>query len=122
MEMTAILERQRAAFMAELPVSIAARKDRLRRAVAMMVEHADAFAEALSSDFGHRSREQSLMTDVVASVRTLKHAIKHVLGHIFELDIKIWFGACSQCLPEPRARSKVWCLDGALVQGLIPIQ
>ena len=76
--MQAVLERQRAAFMAELPVPIPARKDRLRRALTMLVEHADTFASALSDDFGQRSREQSLIADVVASVRTLKHAIKHV--------------------------------------------
>lgn len=77
-EMRAVLERQRAAFAAELPVSIAIRKDRLRRAVKLLVDHAEDFATALSDDFGHRSREQSLMTDVVASTRQLKHAIRHV--------------------------------------------
>ena len=76
--MKAVLDRQRVAFQAELPVSIAVRKDRLRRCVKMLVDHADAFADALSDDFGHRSREQSLMTDIVASIRQMKHAIKNV--------------------------------------------
>jgi len=77
-DMRAILEVQRAAVMAELPVGARARKDRLKRAIAMMAENSDAFCTALSEDFSHRSREQSLITDVVASIRTLKHAAAHV--------------------------------------------
>lgn len=73
-----ILERQRAAFMAELPVPIAARKDRLKRAAAMIADHAHRFCDALSEDFGHRSREQSMIADIAASVAPLKHAIRHV--------------------------------------------
>jgi coniferyl-aldehyde dehydrogenase len=76
--MREILDRQRAAFMAELPVGLPARADRLRRAVAMVADNADRFCDALSEDFGHRSREQSMLTDIAASVAPLKHAIKHV--------------------------------------------
>ena len=72
------LEGQRAAFMAELPVSIAVRKDRLRRAAAMIAENASRFCDALSEDFGHRSREQSMLTDVAGAVAPINHAIKHV--------------------------------------------
>ena len=76
--MREILDHQRAAFMAELPVSIATRKDRLRRAAAMVKDNAARFCEALSEDFGHRSPRQSMITDVVASVSPLKHAEKLV--------------------------------------------
>ncbi len=76
--MNDILMAQRAAFTDELPVSAAARKDRLRRAIAMMVDHADAWVKALSEDFGHRSAEQSLLTDVMASVSPAKGAIKEL--------------------------------------------
>ena len=78
MNLTDILARQRAALMDELPVSIATRKDRLKRAIAMVSDHADAFCDALSEDFGHRSREQSMLTDIAASVAPLRHALKHV--------------------------------------------
>src|SRR3546814_8564999 len=61
-----------------LPVGIAVRKDRLRRAAAMIVDHATRFCDALSEDFGHRSREQSLVTDIAGSVAPINHAIKHV--------------------------------------------
>ncbi|UZK67083.1 coniferyl aldehyde dehydrogenase [Sphingomonas sp. M1-B02] len=76
--MQQILERQRAAYMAELPVPIAVRKDRLKRAIAMLSDNAEKFCDALSEDFGHRSREQSMITDIAASVAPLRHAIKHV--------------------------------------------
>lgn len=76
--MQAVLDAQRAAFMAELPVPIAIRKDRLKRCVALLVDNSDALCAALSDDFGHRSREQSQITDIVASIRALKHAIAHV--------------------------------------------
>lgn len=77
-EMREILDRQRAAFMAELPVPIEVRKDRLRRAAAMVKDNAARFCDALSEDFGHRSPRQSMITDIVASVSPLRHAEKMV--------------------------------------------
>lgn len=77
-QMLAVLNAQRTAFTAELPVSASARKDRLKRAIAMLVDHGDAFAKAMSEDFGHRSHEQSMMTDIVMSIRTIKHTIKQL--------------------------------------------
>ncbi|MES2020996.1 MAG: coniferyl aldehyde dehydrogenase [Pseudomonadota bacterium] len=76
MTMQDVLARQRAAFMAELPVGLAVRKDRLARAAAMIADNADAFCDALSEDFGHRSREQSMLTDIASSIAPIKHAIK----------------------------------------------
>ncbi len=77
-EMKALLERQRAAFMAELPVSAEVRKDRLRRALNLVLTHKDRFVKSLSEDFGHRSPEQTLVTDIMASAKPLKHALKHL--------------------------------------------
>jgi coniferyl-aldehyde dehydrogenase len=78
MEMEPTLAAMRAAFMAELPVSAAVRKDRLKRAIAMVKDNADAFCDALSEDFGHRSRDQSMVTDIAGSVGPLAHALKHL--------------------------------------------
>ena len=77
-QMEDILQRQRAAFMAELPVGAAIRKDRLRRAVALLKENQGRLVEALSEDFGHRSNMQSQFTDIAGSVGPLNHALKHV--------------------------------------------
>ena len=70
--------RQRAAFDAELPVSAATRRDRLNRCIAMMKAHGGDFAAAMSEDFGHRSRAQSMLTDIAASIAPARQALKHL--------------------------------------------
>ena len=73
-----VLAKQRAAFTAAMPEALSVRRDRIDRAVALLIDHKDAFAKAVSADFGHRSTEQTLMTDIMPSVGALKHAKKHL--------------------------------------------
>jgi coniferyl-aldehyde dehydrogenase len=75
--MQATLEMQRKSFTAAMPEAMAVRRDRMDRAIALLVDHAEAFAKAVSADFGHRSREQTLMTDIMPSVSAMKHARAH---------------------------------------------
>ena len=77
-EMQALLDRQRAAFAAARPESLDVRRDRLRRLIALLKESQDALAAAMSADFGHRSREQSLLTDVLPAVGLANHCLKHL--------------------------------------------
>ncbi|HEU0043685.1 coniferyl aldehyde dehydrogenase [Sphingomonas sp.] len=78
MDMTATLAAQRAAFTEELPVTMAVRRDRLKRARAMITDHTARFCDALSEDFGHRSRDQSMLTDIAGSTGPIDHALKHM--------------------------------------------
>ena len=78
--MLALLQRQRTAFTAQLPVAAAVRRDRLKRATDLVIRAKDRLAAALSEDFGHRSVAMSMMTDIMASVGPLKHAAKHLDG------------------------------------------
>jgi coniferyl-aldehyde dehydrogenase len=73
-----VLAAQKASFTAAMPESMAVRTDRIDRAIALLVDNAEEFAKAVSEDFGHRSREQTLMTDIMPSVSALKHAKKHM--------------------------------------------
>ena len=73
-----LLDAQRESFMAALPEPLSLRKDRLKRAAAMIRDHAARFCDALSEDFGHRSREQSMVTDIAGSIGPIKHAIKNL--------------------------------------------
>lgn len=73
-----VLEQQRTAFLAELPVPMAARKDRIQRLMKLVHDNADALANAMSEDFGHRSVDQSKMTDIVSVLNTGRHTLKHM--------------------------------------------
>ena len=75
--MQTVLAKQRAAFTAAMPEPMSVRRDRIDRAIALLIDHKDAFAKAVSADFGHRSTEQTLMTDIMPSVGALKHSKKH---------------------------------------------
>ena len=76
-QMQAVLQKQKAAFTAALPEPLSVRRDRIDRAIALLIDYKDQFAKAVSADFGHRSTEQTLMTDIMPSVSAMKHAKKH---------------------------------------------
>ena len=77
-DLGAILERQGAQSRDPSPVSAALRKDRLERTIEVLLSHESRFCRALAEDFGVRAREQSQLYDIVASLQTLRHALKHV--------------------------------------------
>lgn len=74
------LEQQRAAFAAEPMPTLAVRRDRLQRLHAMTAKHADELAATISRDFGHRARQESLLTDVFTVQSAARHALRHVRG------------------------------------------
>src|SRR5215467_3318022 len=76
--MRRVLERQRQAHLRDGAPSAEKRMEWLDRAIGLVVGHKDAIAEALREDFGHRSVQSSLFTDVSASIGPLKHARAHV--------------------------------------------
>ncbi|GGB66516.1 coniferyl aldehyde dehydrogenase [Blastomonas aquatica] len=73
-----VLDRQKAAFLAELPVPMSVRKDRIKRIMKLVHDNADALVAAMSEDFGHRSADQSKMTDIVSVLNCGRHALKHM--------------------------------------------
>jgi coniferyl-aldehyde dehydrogenase len=76
-DLHSILQKQKTAFTAAMPEPMAVRRDRIDRAIALLIDNKDEFARAVSADFGHRSTEQTLMTDIMPSVSAMKHAKKH---------------------------------------------
>jgi coniferyl-aldehyde dehydrogenase len=76
--MRRVLDKQRAAHLAQSPLSAAQRQDRLTRAIALLVDHEADLVAALSADFGHRSAQQSRFTDIMSALQPLKHARKHL--------------------------------------------
>lgn len=76
--MQSALDTMRQAWLAEGEVTADVRHDRIERAIALLVHYRDRLVDAMCADFGHRSRTQSLFTDVAASVGPLRHAQKHL--------------------------------------------
>jgi len=75
-----LLEMQRAAFNAERMPSLAVRRDRLQRVLAMTAKYADDIANAISRDFGHRAAQESQLADIFTVESAARHALKHVRG------------------------------------------
>lgn len=76
--LAAVLETMKRASRREAPRSIAARVGDLERLAAMVLRRKDAIVEAISRDFGHRSRHESLIADVFTTVQAARHAAVNV--------------------------------------------
>ncbi len=69
---------QRAAYLAHPYPTLEERKDHLRTLDRVLVENAQAIAEAINADFGHRAVEETLMAEVFGTVDGIRHTLKHV--------------------------------------------
>src|SRR5690606_35356731 len=69
-----MLEAQRAAFFADLPVSLAVRRDRLARAMRMIGDNADALCAALAVDQANQDAESAKRTEVIPALAALRAA------------------------------------------------
>ena len=77
-EMISVLNRQKKSYIAEGEVSAETRIDRIDRAIDLLKKHGDKLCEAMAADFGHRSIEQSKLTDVDGAIGPLKDSRKQV--------------------------------------------
>lgn len=77
-DMSAALDAMKRAQLRDGIPSLAQREDRLKRAVALLLDNKSDISAALSADFGHRSRDASLFTDVASSAKELNHARSHL--------------------------------------------
>jgi len=73
-QMRRLLDAQRNAHVREGPPSAALRRDRLNRCIGLLVDHQHEIIDALNADFGVRSKEMSMLTDVASSIGPLKYA------------------------------------------------
>jgi len=60
------------------PPSAELRKDRLARAIDLLSTQREAIIDAISADFGTRSRQQTLLADVLASIGSLRFNHEHL--------------------------------------------
>jgi coniferyl-aldehyde dehydrogenase len=74
-----LLQAQKAAFLAEGPVSAATRVDRLNRLIALTAENGERILDAICADYGGaRSRHMTLLTEILSKVQGMEHARAHI--------------------------------------------
>jgi len=76
--METVLQKQKQAFLRDGHVSLETRRDRIDRAITLLLENEKVLCETMSQDFGHRSFHQSRMADIGGTLESLKFAKKNV--------------------------------------------
>ena len=96
-ETARLIEEQRAAQRREGPPSARLRIERLYELEDMVRKRADAFADAISADFGNRSRFETSLLEVAVLISGIRHARKNVKWWMEpshrEVDLNFWPGA-----------------------------
>ena len=73
-----LLEAQRAAFQTEGFVEARVRRDRLQRAIDLLVTHQQPICAAHSEDFGQRPETLTRFVDILPALSSLKYARRRV--------------------------------------------
>lgn len=76
--MRSLLDRQRTAFMQEGTPTYETRLDRTNRLIALLVDNQNEIVSALNADYGHRSAEGTLLTDVWSVIDNYKYTKLHL--------------------------------------------
>ncbi len=74
----AALKRQRAAYLASPEPDHASRCADLRKLERFVREHQDAICEAISADYGNRSRHETLLTEIMPVLKGIHHTLKQL--------------------------------------------
>ncbi len=98
---------QKQAFLTELPISVARRKQRLKTALNCLLGYESYYTRLISDDFGHRSAETTLFADITSSATALKDAIGNVGKWAKPQRRRLPFpfgllGARAEILPQPK--------------------
>jgi len=103
--LTAAFQKQRQAYLADPIPDLEQRQNDLRSLKRMLTENLDAIVEAISEDYGNRSRHESLFAEVIAvtdgindTIKQLKKWMKPQKRHI---DITLYPGAKNRVIPQP---------------------
>jgi coniferyl-aldehyde dehydrogenase len=74
----AVLELQRRSHLAAGPPSVRTRRNRIDRLMAMVLDNADAYVDALSHDFGARSRTGIRFAEIMGMLSVIEHTRAHL--------------------------------------------
>ncbi|WP_175877708.1 coniferyl aldehyde dehydrogenase [Burkholderia sp. BCC0097] len=75
--LTSLLHDQRAAYLRAPYPTWDTRAQHLRALRTMLIDHADALADAISADFGHRAKQEVLLSEIWMAKEEIDDALKH---------------------------------------------
>jgi coniferyl-aldehyde dehydrogenase len=76
--MAGVLAKQKAANIRDGIPSLAKRTEWIDKSIDLLATHGEALSRAMADDFGHRSIDQSNLTDIAGSIGALKHSRKNM--------------------------------------------
>jgi coniferyl-aldehyde dehydrogenase len=101
----AALAAQRAAYRAHPVPTLAERRDDLKRLQAFLREHQDALCAAISADYGHRSRHETLLCELAPAVDGIDFVLKNLKEWMQPqrrgVDLLTFPGASNRLIPQP---------------------
>ena len=96
---------QRQAYLAHPVPTLAERCADLRTLQRFVREHKEALLDAISADYGHRSRHETLLAEIFPVLDGVEHTLKHLKGWMRpqrrEVDWRNFFGARNRVVPQP---------------------
>ncbi|MBI4757340.1 MAG: aldehyde dehydrogenase family protein, partial [Betaproteobacteria bacterium] len=104
MQLPVQFARMRAAARADPAPDQSVRSRRLAALEALLNDHRDEIASAISADFGHRSRDETRLLELFPSLEAVRHARRH-LGRWMRTQrrpVSLWFQpAGARVMPQP---------------------
>ena len=99
------LECQRSAYLANPEPNYQTRINDLRTLERFIREQLEGMIAAIDRDYGHRSRHETLLTEIVPTLDGIKHAIKHLKQWMRpqrrSIDFMTFTGAKNRVIPQP---------------------
>ena len=96
---------QRAAYFAHPVPSCAERIADLRTLQRFIREHKQPLCDAISADYGHRSRHETLLAEIFPALDGIDHAVKHLRDWMKPqsraVDLRNFLGASNRVIPQP---------------------
>ncbi|WP_226938921.1 coniferyl aldehyde dehydrogenase [Janthinobacterium sp. FT14W] len=101
----ATLARQRAAYLAHPVPTLAERRRDLQTLQRFIRDHKEALCEAISADYGNRSRHETLLAEIFPAIDGIDHVLKHVKKWMRPqrrgVDWRNFLGARNRVIPQP---------------------
>jgi coniferyl-aldehyde dehydrogenase len=109
---------QRQAYLAHPVPTLRERQQDLRTLQRFIREHKDALCDAISLDYGHRSRHETLLAEVFPAVDGINHILKHLRGWMRpqrrQVDWRNFLGASNRVIQRKGGRVRFKCALKAL--------